>query len=150
MGELFKTEKLPITDLDRMRLGASLAITSREIIATKTEKSDVTRTYRVKIRALEEQADTLSQQLVDGFVEHKFEVEEVPDDWRQAIQILRKATQELMGTRPMNEAEKESARKRRQGSLFDGNAEAEQEGEVIDIQSARAKADEAPPATVTE
>jgi len=123
MGDLFQTEKKPITEADRIRLGADLAVVDRALIELKAEKTDVSRAYRVKIRKLEDESDTLSRQLADGVVENTFEVEEVPDDARQVMTILRAETKELLETRRFNEAEKEASRRRRQGELFEGDGD---------------------------
>jgi hypothetical protein len=117
MGQLFETEKKPITETDRKRLAGELATADRTLIALKGEKGNVSRAYRVRIRELEEKVDTLSRQLDDGVVELKFEVNEVPDDASQSIQIWRLDTNERITSRPMNEAEKEASRKRRQLEL---------------------------------
>lgn len=129
MGQLFETEKKPLTETDTLRLGAELAGTAGELIELKEEKSNVSRSYRVRIRELEEKVEALSRQLNDGVVEKKFEVEEVPDDSRKMIQILRKDTREQLTVRPMNEAEKEASRKRQQADLpFDGESESNGDG----------------------
>lgn len=124
MGQLFETEKKPITETDRIRLGSELAQLDQELIATKAEKSKVSRTYRLKVDDLEGKIKKVSSQLAEGEVELDFEVEEIPDDARQFIDILRTDTNERINSRPMNEAEKEASRKRRQPELsFEADAD---------------------------
>lgn len=123
MGQLLETEKKPITDADKVRLGAELATCDRALIELKEEKSIAVRAYRVRINDLEEKTDTLSRQLNDGIVEHSFEVEEVPDDRAQLITILRGDTKELIKTRAMTESEKAASVRRRQPELFEGDDE---------------------------
>jgi hypothetical protein len=119
MGQLFETEKKPITETDKLRLGADLARADLALVTMKEEKRDTSRAYRVKINELEDTIESLSRQLNNGVVEYSFEVEEVPDDARQMIVIMRKGTNQQINTRQMTEAEKIACAKRRQPELFD-------------------------------
>lgn len=120
MGQLFETEKKPITETDKLRLGADLARADLALVTMKEEKRDTSRAYRVKINELEDSIESLSRQLNNGVVEHSFEVEEVPDDARQMIIVMRKGTNQPVGDpRQMTEAEKIASAKRRQPELFD-------------------------------
>lgn len=121
--QLFKTESKPVTDADLLRLGAELADVDIRIKTLEEEKSDASRAYRVKIRELKERAQSLARQRKDGIVEVKFAVVEVPDDARQMVAIHRADTNELVDHRPMNEAEKAAAAKRRQPEMFDLDAD---------------------------
>ena len=118
---LFETEKRTMTEKDRLAVGAELARINLAILVVRDESSAVARVYRGKLQELEDQRNALSTQLDEGAVEIRFEVIEVPDDARMMIQILRKDTEQPLSTRPMNEAEREAARKRKQGDLFDGD-----------------------------
>lgn len=120
MEDLFQTEKKPITQADRDQLGSDLAKVDITIKGLKEEKADVNRSFRVKIRQLEDQSHTLSRQLDSGEVEHRFAVEEVSDDARLKVRVVRKDTGAEVSVRPMNEAEKLAAQKRKQPDLFDG------------------------------
>jgi uncharacterized protein (DUF885 family) len=130
MGQLYSTEKKAITDADKVRLGAELAAADRALIETKEEKTDVSRNYRVRIRNLEEQVASLARQLDTGVVENKFPIEEVPDDARGMINVLRADTKELVDSRQMNEAERAEMRKRKQGELFEEGEEDEDDDEA--------------------
>ena len=118
MGAMFDVEKKPMTETDRLAIGAEHAKRQIELEALKEEKKDVTAVYRVKIRELEEKIHTLAAELDAGEFDVKFEVVEVPDDERMVMAIERKDTHELVKTRPMTEGEKEAARKRKQTELF--------------------------------
>jgi hypothetical protein len=115
---LYETEKKPLDEGDRLRLGAEQAALSLELGKVKEEKKDVSSVYRVKIRELEEKIHTIASSLDEGAFEVKFEVLEEPDDERQVIDVKRKDTGERINTRPMTEVEKEASRKRKQGELF--------------------------------
>lgn len=117
--ELFLTEKKPITDDDRIRLGTELGAVDQKLADVKSEKSAVAKVYGGRIRELEQKVEVLSRQLALGEVEEKIEVEEIPDDARMQISVMRTGTGELHAVREMNEAEKEAARKRSQLSLYD-------------------------------
>lgn len=119
--QLYQTEQKPIQDADRMRLGAELAKVDLTLQATKDERGRVARSYRVKVRELEEQIGSLSRQLDEGVVDHKFAVIEEPDDAAQKIVIKRADTGHAVSTRPMNEAEKEARNRRVQVELFDAD-----------------------------
>lgn len=116
---LYETEQRDMTERDRIAAGAELAKRNIEIQAVKDERSAVSRLYRVKLKDLEDIRDTLSTQIDEGKIKERFEVVEVPDDARFMIQILRKDTNELWNTRPMTEGEREAARRRKQGDLFE-------------------------------
>lgn len=120
---LYETEKKPMNEEDRLRLGSEQAALNLELDKLKEEKRDVSAVYRVKIRETEEKIRTLATQLDEGAFEVKFEVVEIPDDARHMIVIQRKDTGREINVRPMTEAEKEASRKRRQGELFDGDGE---------------------------
>ena len=116
---LYETEKKPMNEDDRLRLGAEQAALNLELEKLKEEKKDVSSVYRVKIRETEDKIHTLATQLDEGAFDVKFEVVEIPDDARQMIAIQRKDTGREINVRPMTEAEKEASRKRRQGELFE-------------------------------
>lgn len=118
---LFETEKRPMTEKDRLSVGAELARINLTILMVRDESSAVARVYRVRLQELEDQRNALSTQLDEGVVETRFEVIEVPDDARLMMRILRKDTEQPLTARPMNEAEREAARKRKQVDLFDGD-----------------------------
>jgi hypothetical protein len=115
--KLFESEDRPMTEADRIKVGAELAEVDRMIIAVKEEKRSVNSAYRVRLNKLEERADVLSKQLTDGVVEIKFEVREVYDDERMVVDIERADTGKRTGSRPMTEPEKEAARKRKQRTM---------------------------------
>lgn len=119
--QLYGSEKKSMDDADRIAIGNELANVERQLIAVKEEKSNVNKKYRVRINDLEEKTDALSKQLADGVAVVKFEVEEVPDDERGMIQVMRKGTNQLVNARPMTEVEKEAMRKRKQTDLFDAD-----------------------------
>lgn len=121
--QLYGSEKKAMNDTDRIAIGNELATVERQLIAVKEEKSNVNKKYRVRINDLEEKTDALSKQLADDVAVVRFEVEEVPDDARGYIQVLRKGTNELVNSRPMTEVEKEAMRKRKQIDLFDENGD---------------------------
>jgi hypothetical protein len=80
---------------------------------------------------LQSRIKKVSGQIANGEVELKFEVEEIPDDSRQFIDIIRTDTKTRINSRPMNEAEKEASRKRRQVAMpFDGEDDDEIGGET--------------------
>lgn len=135
----YATEKKPITDDERIQLGGELAAVDQKLADVKGEKSAVAKVYGGRIRELEQAVLSLSRQLADGVIEHKFEIEELPDDSRQVIAIMRKDTGELFNSRPMNEAEKEASRKRKQPEL---SFEADENGAgvVARVTSMRPKA----------
>jgi hypothetical protein len=118
---LYSTEKKPTTQDDLIRLGDELADIDLKLKAVKDERSKVASSYRVKIRELEEKGQALARQRKEGMLEVRFEIEEVPDDSRMMVQILRKGTKEQIDLRPMNEAEKEAARKRKQVTMGFGD-----------------------------
>lgn len=118
-GRLYEVERREMTEKDRILAGAELAKRDLEIFALKEERTAVARVYRVKLKEMEDARHSLSTAIDEGQIETRFEVVEVPDDQRFMIQILRKDTNELWKTRPMTEAEREAARRRKQGELFD-------------------------------
>ncbi len=118
MSDLFHTEKVPMTELDRDRMNGEHVKCQLELETLKEEKRDVSSVYRVKIRQLEEKIHTLASQLDGGEFERRFEVIEEPDDARLMIVIKRKTTGELVTTRTMTEVEKAAAHKRKQKELF--------------------------------
>lgn len=121
MGQLFETEKKSMSETDKLRIGAEHAKNALELEALKQEKRDNNSVFRVKIRELEEKIHTLAAQLDEGAFDVQFEVGEVPDDARLMMVIERVDTKQVIKTRPMTEIEKEAARKRKQGALFDDN-----------------------------
>ncbi len=116
---MYATQKKPMTENDRVRLGGELAGVSQRLAETKSEKSAVAKVYAGRVGNLENQITEISRQLTDGFLELRIEVEEVPDDARQIVVIVRTDTGEVFDSRPMNEAEKAEAVKRRQVGLFE-------------------------------
>lgn len=118
MGDLYQTEKVPMTESDRSRMNDEHVKAQLELETLKEEKKDVSSVYRVKIRELEEKIHTLATQLDDGTFDRRFEVTEEPDDERQMIDVKRADTGERVNTRTMTEVEKEAARKRKQQELF--------------------------------
>lgn len=118
MPDLFHTEKKPITSIDRDRLGSDLARVALTMDTIEDEQGSMNRAFRVKLRQLKEQKKTLSRQLDSGEVEHRIAVEEVHDDSRMVVQVLRADTRELVTQRPMNEAEKLAATARKQVEMF--------------------------------
>jgi hypothetical protein len=142
MPELYQTEKKPMTEGDRLRVSGEHAKSQLELETLKEEKRDVSSMYRVKIRELEEKIHTLAVQLDEGAFELKFEVIEEPDDARLMIDIKRRDTGERVNTRPMTEAEKEAAQKRKQRDLFpDGEGDTEPPPpNVRNLRSARGSA----------
>lgn len=127
MTALFDTEKRPMSAEDRARMNDEHVKRQLELETLKEEKRDVSAVYRVKIRELEEKIHTLATQLDAGVFEVSFEVLEVPDDARQMIAIQRKDTGQEINVRPMTEAEKEAARKRRQVEMFAEGTEGDTE-----------------------
>ena len=125
MGQLFESEKKSMNETDKLRIGAEHARNALELEALKQEKRDNNSVFRVKIRELEEKIHTLAAQLDEGAFDVQFEVAEVPDDGRLLMVIERADNGQTIKTRPMTELEKEAARKRKQGALFDENGDTE-------------------------
>jgi len=117
---IYDTEERPMSDTDRTKVGDELADVEQQIKAVEEEKKNVNTNYRVRIRKLKERADVLSRQWKDGVIEVSFEVVEVHDDERLIVDVERKDTGQRLTSRPMTEPEKEAARRRKQGKLFDG------------------------------
>ena len=132
MTQLFETEKRPITDADRIKLGTELAAVDQRLAEVKAEKSGVSKVYGGRIRELEQKVEVLARQLADGVVFDQFEIDECPDDARQLIEIWRKDTNQLVRSRPMNEAEKAECVKRRQTGLPFND-----DGEIVEDESER-------------
>jgi hypothetical protein len=120
-ARLYGTEQREMTEKDRLVVGAAMAKRDLEIEALKEERTAVVRVYRVKLKELEDTRHALSTSYDEGVLEERFEVVEVPDDGRFLIQIMRKDTSELWKTRTMTEGERETARRRMQGDLFEGD-----------------------------
>jgi hypothetical protein len=122
---LFETEKKPMNETDKLRVGSEHASAALELEELKQEKRDNNSVYRVKIRELEEKIHTLAQQLDEGAFDVQFEVVEVPDDARLMMVIRLKDNDREINVRPMTEVEKAAAQKRKQGDLFDENGDTE-------------------------
>jgi hypothetical protein len=124
-ARLYETEKRDMTNADRLAAGADLAKLDLQVAAFREERAHVARLYRTKLKDLEDARLALSTQLDEGVIETRFEVIEVPDDARFMVQLMRKDTNEMLADkiRPMNEPEREAARRRMQGDLFDASDE---------------------------
>ncbi len=118
MSDLYQTEKVPMTELDRDRMNAEHVKCQLELETLKEEKRDVSSVYRVKIRELEEKIHTLASQLDEGSFDRRYEVTEEPDDARLMMVVKRKTTGETINVRSMTEVEKAAAHKRKQALLF--------------------------------
>jgi hypothetical protein len=118
---IYDTEERPMSEADRTKVGDELADVEQQIKAVEEEKRNVNTNYRVRIRKLKERADVLSRQWKDGVIEVSFEVVEVHDDERLIVDVERRDTGQRVTSRPMTEPEKEAARRRKQGKLFDGD-----------------------------
>lgn len=119
-ARLYETEERKMTEADRTKVGDELADVEQQIKSVEEEKKNVNTNYRVRIRKLKERADVLSRQWKDGMVEDSFEVVEEHDDARFMVDVVRKDNGRRVSVREMTEPEKEAARKRKQGKLFDG------------------------------
>lgn len=117
---MIETEKKPLSEANRIKLGGELAELERRLIAVEGERRETVTRFRLDIRSIRERMDSVSQQLTDGFFEEQFEVVEEFDDARFMVDVKRKDNGKRISARQMTEAERSAAMERRQGGLFDG------------------------------
>lgn len=127
---------VPLTDADRLTIQKDLSSAISALEQVEAEKREAVSGHNANIKVHKASIRTLNHALVAGTIEREVEVEERPDFARKVVEIIRKDTGDVCGTRAMDPDERQT----KFHKVIDGGKKGDAEPTKLDDEAAAARA----------